>query len=104
MFTGRLEGHDLTVIQRTYIDIGDRPGNYKVIFAIGTLDRGQFHILRWKQNTGDEQETMLETVALKNGRQFLLTVANDPESHWYRVYGFRAGRLALIYTGGGSSC
>jgi hypothetical protein len=104
VFAMRLEGHDMIVIQRAYADIANKPGRYKLIFAIGTLAGGQFHLLHWKQNTEDEEETLLGTIALKNGREFLITAVTDPESHFFRVYAIRAGRLTLIYTGGGSSC
>jgi hypothetical protein len=104
LFAVRLEGRGIFLIQRSYADIGDNPGQYELIFAIGTLDGGQFHLLHWKQNTGDEEERILGTIALKNGRQFLVTSVSDPEGQWFRVYGIRAGHLALIYTGGGSSC
>ena len=104
LFAVRLEGHKMIVIQRAYADTGNDNGQYKLVFAIGTLDGGKFHILHWKHNTGDEEERILGTIALKNGRQFLVTTVNDPEEQWFRVYGIRAGHLALAYTGGGSSC
>jgi hypothetical protein len=105
LFGVRLEGHKFIVIQRTFSDVGNQQmDNNTLIFAIGTLNRGQFHLLHWKQNTVDEQETMLGTIALKSGREFLITAVTDPEGNWYRVYGFRHGRLTLIYTGGGGSC
>ncbi|MBZ5513687.1 MAG: hypothetical protein LAN62_02360 [Acidobacteriia bacterium] len=94
----------MVVIQRAYAEIANKPGRYKLIFAIGTMGGGQFHLLHWKQNTEDEEETLLGRICLKNGREFLITAVSDPESHFFRVYGIRAGRLTLIYTGGGSSC
>ena len=64
----------------------------------------QFHLLHWKQNTDDEDEFVLGTVHLTNGRDFLITTVTDPEGQWFRVYGIRQGKLAMVYSGGGSSC
>jgi hypothetical protein len=50
------------------------------------------------------EERVLGTIRLKSGRDFLITVVPDPESQSFRVYGIRDGHLALIYSGGGSSC
>jgi hypothetical protein len=100
----RLEDQDMIVIQRAFADVANKTERYKLIFAIGTLDGGGFHILRWKQNTDDDEEALLGTIALKNGRQFLITTVSGSEWQFFRVYGIRAGRLTLIYTGGGSSC
>jgi hypothetical protein len=61
-------------------------------------------VLHWKENTRDEEERLLGTIRLKRGREFLITVVTDPESHSFRVYGIRGGHLQLIYSGGGSSC
>lgn len=104
LFGLNLEGHNMIVIQRAYVDIGNDTGQYELIFAIGTLEGGKFHILHWKQNTGDEEERILGTIGLKNGRQFLITAVSDPESNYFRVYGIQAGHLALVYEGGGASC
>jgi len=106
LFSLRLEGHDMLVVQRTFADAAEKSdaGRHKFIFAIGTLDRGGFHFLHWNEDTDDEQEGVLATIALKNGRQFLITAVSEPESQYFRVYGIRSGRLTLIYTGGGSSC
>jgi hypothetical protein len=105
LFGIRLESHKMIVIQRAFPGLANKGGvHHNLIFGIGTLDRGEFHLLYWKQNDSDEQESMLGTIGLKNGRQFLVTVMDDPEGHWYRVYGIRAGHLALVYTGGGASC
>ncbi len=75
-----------------------------LIFAIGALDKGQFRLLHWKQNTSDEDEVMLGTIHLTNGRDFLVTSVTDPEGQWFRVYGIQQGKLAMVYSGGGSSC
>jgi hypothetical protein len=105
IFALRLEGHDVLVVQRAYADIAtpqdERP---KFIFALGTINQGSFNVLHWKQNTEDEEERLLGTICLKSGREFLISVVSDPESHSFRVYGIRDGHLALIYSGGGSSC
>ena len=99
-FALRLEGQNMIVVQRAFRD----GTSAAFIFAIGTLGQGRFHILRWKQNTEDEKERVLATIHLKSGRDFLITVVNDPESHLFRVYGLRNGRLVMVYSGGGSSC
>jgi hypothetical protein len=102
-FRLRLEGQDMFVVQRAFADMTAH-GTGRFIFTIGTMDQSRFQILHWNQNTEDEEESVLGTIRLKSGREFLVTVVSDPESHFFRVYGVRAGRLALIYSGGGSSC
>jgi hypothetical protein len=80
LFEVHLEGHKMVVFQRTFPDVAKVPEeDYRLIFGIGTLDGGRFHILYWKRNVVPEQETTLGTIALRNGRQFLVTVVNDPE-------------------------
>ena len=101
IFSLRLEGQDLVLVQRSYAEPAGK--SLKLIFAIGEVDQGQF-LLHWKQNTGDEDEVMLGTIHLTNGRDFLITTVSDPEGQWFRVYGIRQGKLAMIYSGGGSSC
>ncbi len=105
-FTLRLEGQDMFVVQRTFVDFDTKPDpeRLKFVFVIGTMDQGPFHVLRWKQNTDDEQERVLGTIRLKSGRDFLITVVSDPESQLFRVYGIRDGHLELVYSGGGASC
>jgi hypothetical protein len=102
VFSLRLEGQDLALVQRNYSEPAGK--SFKLIFAIGTADRGQFHLLHWKQNTDDEDESVLGTVHLTNGRDFLITTVTDPEGQWFRVYSIRQGKLAMVYSGGGSSC
>jgi hypothetical protein len=105
IFSVRLEGRNLTVVQRNYSDFADRAEHrYAYLFAIGTLSQGSFHILHMKQNTEDEEESLLGTVSLKNGREFLITAVSDPESHSFRIYGIQSGKLTMVYSGGGSSC
>lgn len=103
-YTVRLEGQDLIVVQRTYPDVATSSERFQLIFAIGRMEQGSFHILHWKKNTEDEQESVFGTIRLRNGREFLVTVANDPETQSFRVYGIRNGQLVRIYAGGGSSC
>jgi hypothetical protein len=102
VFSLRIEGQDLVLVQRSYAEPAGK--SLKLIFAIGEVDQSQFHLLRWKQNTGDEDEVMLGTIHLTNGRDFLITTVSDPEGQWFRVYGIRQGKLAMVYSGGGSSC
>lgn len=98
-----LEERELYIIQRAFTDVpeGERRS---LIFGIGVVESHRFRVLHWKQNTQDEDERVLGTMRLKTGRDFLITVVSDPESHFYRVYGIRAGRVTLMYYGGGSSC
>ncbi len=102
VFALHLEGQDLALVQRSYAEPAGK--SLMLIFAIGAVNQGQFHILHWKQNTGDEHEVMLGTVHLTNGRDFLITTVSDPEGQWFRVYGIRQGKLSMVYSGGGSSC
>lgn len=101
-----LEGHKMVIAQRAFTDYTPLYEQEKLrfIFAIGAFDQGHLQVLHWKQNTDDEEERVLGTIHLKSGRDFLITVVTDPESQSFRVYGIQAGRLALVYSGGGSSC
>ncbi len=100
VFSLRLEGQDFTLLQR---GPAESPMT-KLIFAIGKMDQDRYEILHWKENTGDEDEVVLGTISLKNGRDFLITTVTDPEGQWFRVYGIRRGKLVMVYSGGGSSC
>ena len=102
VFSLRLEGQDLVFVQRNYAESAGKP--LQLIFSVGKMDQGQFHVLHWKQNTGDEDEFVLGTIRLTNGRDFVVTSVTDPEGQWFRVYGMREGKLAMVYSGGGSSC
>jgi hypothetical protein len=102
-----LEGQDLLVVQRHYRDYATNPDadqHLRLIFAIGTMAQGHFHLLLWKKNIDDENELVLGTIHLKSGRDFLITTVTDPESQLFRVYGIKDGRLALVYSGGGAAC
>ena len=87
-------------MQRSYAE----PAGIKLIFAIGKMDDGRFQIIHRKENVDDEDEDVLGTVHLKNGRDFLVTTVSDPEGQWFRVYGVRNVRLIRVYSGGGASC
>jgi hypothetical protein len=107
LFSIELEGQKLMIVQRSLIDRERAPANERLafIFAIAAPeDHGGLHIIQWKKNTEDEEERVLGTIRLKNGREFLVTVVSDPESHRFRVYGIVAGKLKTVYYGGGSSC
>lgn len=97
VFSLRLEGQDLTLVQR-------ESAGTKLIFAMGKMEQGRFQMMHWKENVGDEEEDVLGTVHLKNGREFLITTVTDPEGQWFRVYGIRQGKLTRVYSGGGASC
>jgi len=100
VFSLRLEGQDLTLMQGSYVNSGET----KLVFAIGKMDQGRFQILHRKENVGDEDEDVLGTVHLTSGRDFLITTVTDAEGQWFRVYGIRQGKLVRVYSGGGSSC
>jgi hypothetical protein len=104
----QLEGQDLIVLQRAFAEADytskAAKERLKYIFAIGIAARDGVHILHWKKNTDDECESVLGTIRLKSGRDFLVTSVSDPESQSFRVYGIRDGHLALVYSGGGWSC
>jgi hypothetical protein len=101
IFSVQLEGQNLKVVQRAFADAKPE-GQLRLVFLLGTVNKGQFHVLNEKHD--DEDERVLETIRLKNGREFLVTVVSDPESQFFRVYGIRNGKVGLIYSGGGSSC
>ena len=106
LFSLKLEGQELVVVQRAFTDYADKPEQnwLKQIFAIVVTEHGRFRFLHWKENIDDEEERVVGTIHMKNGRDFLITTVSDPESQWFRVYGIRDGKLALVYSGGGSAC
>jgi hypothetical protein len=100
-----LETGSVLVVERSFSDFENRPDEReKFVFFIGIMDKSRFRVLYRKQNNEDEQERLLGTIRLKNGREFLVTVLNDPESYSFRVYEYRDGRVKLVYSGGGASC
>ena len=103
IFAMRLEGQDFYVVQRTFIDVATPEQGARLVFFIGTVGQGRFHML-YRNHEDDQDERVLETIRLKSGRDFLVTSVSDPESQFFRVYGIRGGHLVLIYSGGGSSC
>ena len=105
-YTMRLGDQDLIVVQRTFADYVGKPeeGSLTLVFAIGTMEHGRLHVLRWKRDVTDEEEQLVGTIRLKSGRDFLITTVSDPESQTFRVYGILDGHLKLVYSGGGSSC
>jgi len=100
----KLEGRDVVVIQRSYLDLATPDERAQFVFVIGAIEQDQFQTLHWKKNMEDEDESVIGTIRLKSGRDYLITTVSDPESHMYRIYGFKQGRLVLVYSGGGSSC
>jgi hypothetical protein len=99
----QLEGSALYIAQRHY-SMGTESG---IVFAIGSIVRGRFELLRWNPlggEDGDTVESALGVIRLKSGKEFLLTVEHDPEGHVYYAYGLKNGRLAIVFKGGGSSC
>lgn len=110
VYSLRLEGKSLLVIQRAFQDWADKPEYHTnhpdldEIFAIGTMNGGRFKLLFWKENTGDDNEQILGLIHLKTGRDFLVTSSNNPEGNSFRVYGVRDGKVVLILEGGGGEC
>lgn len=106
LYSLRLEGQELVLIQRAFADYTGKldTKSPRFIFAIGTMEKGELHLLHWKQNIEDEDERVIGTVHLKGGRDFLITTVCDSESQTFRVYGIRDGKLVMVYFGGGSSC
>jgi hypothetical protein len=106
LFSLELEGKHMIVLQRAFADYAGDPNSERLnlIFAIGQVDGSRFNLAHWKSNTGDEDERILGTFRLKNGREFLVTVVSDPESQFFRAYGIKQGKLQLVFSGGGASC
>ena len=102
----QLEGQSLLVLQRAFADYAFASEQHRLdlIFAIGKLGPNGLQILHWKQTTDDEDERVLGTIHLKSGKEFLISVVSDPESQSFRAYGIVAGKLTLVWSGGGSSC
>jgi hypothetical protein len=107
----QLEGRKMFAMQRTYQDVhvssssnhaqGEPP---YLVFALGSMENGRFHLLFWKENTEDENEQILGTIHMKSGMDFLVNGVSDPETQFFRVYGIRGGKVALIFSGGGGGC
>jgi len=111
VYAVNLEGHNLIAIQRSFQDYADKPQfkapnsrQFDFIFAIGEMANGKFRLLHWKENTGDDNEQILGLIHMKNGRDFLVNADSDPETYRFRIYGFRNGKLALVFDGGGGGC
>lgn len=102
----QLEGRKFVVVQRALEDFGNKPGvdSLKLVFAIGIVRGGHLKVLLAKHNAGDEDESVLGTIRLKSGREFLVTSMHDSEEQWFRVYGIINDKLAIVYTGGLSDC
>jgi hypothetical protein len=58
LFSLEIEGQKLILVQRAFADFAGVPEHegLGLIFAIGTFHQGNFSVIRWKQNTEDEQE------------------------------------------------
>lgn len=108
IYSLRLEGQDIYIVQRAFQDYASRPDydpqkdNLKLFFGIGTMSKGVFRPIEW--NLDDGNELVLGTIHLKNGQDFLVTSVNDSESQIFRIYGIKNGNLALVFLDGGSSC
>ena len=104
VFAVRLEEKEFYVIQRAFADSPEGTEKRTLIFGIGRVISHRFEFVHWKKNIADENERVLGTISLKSGREYLVSVVNHPEGHFFRVYGIRDGHLALVYSGGGASC
>lgn len=112
VYSLRLEGHDLLVIQRAFQDWANKPeyavgrtgGSLQMIFAIGVRQGRRFQLAHWKENTEDENEQILGVIHLGTGRDFLVNTVSHPEGQFFRVYGIKKGKLGLVYSGGGGGC
>lgn len=101
-------GHSLILVERSFTDFSSaNPSvvpNVRLLFAIGELINGKFHILFWKHNTADDNEQILGPITLKNGQEFLITSVNGPEAQFFRIYALQNGAIRMVFSGGGSSC
>jgi len=111
VYSVNLEGHNLLIFQRAYQDWASKPAhaktnspNFEFVFALGAMDNGIFKILQWKENTGDDNEQILGVIHLRGGHDFLVSASSDPEGYSFRVYGYRNGKLLIIFEGGGGGC
>ncbi len=101
-------GLHLIVAERSFTDFSSSSPslmpNVKLIFSIGEMRHGKFHILFWKQNTTDDNEQLLGTIRLKSGKQFLVTSINTPQAQFFRAYALRNGIVQMVFSGGGATC
>lgn len=108
LYRTRWNGHSLILVERSFTDFSSASPsvvpNVKLIFAIGEITHGHFHILFWKHDTEDDNEQVLGTITLKSGKEFLITSVNDPEAQFFRIYTLRHGLIQRVFSGGGSSC
>lgn len=106
-----LDGHNLFVFQRAFQDWASKPEyappaspEFEMVFAFGSVIDGRLRVFYWKKNTTDDNEQILGVIHLRNGHDYLVSASSDPESNRYRVYGYRDGKLVIVFEGGGGSC
>jgi hypothetical protein len=108
LYRTQWNGHTLILVERSFTDFSSaNPSivpNVRLLFAIGEITRGKFHVLFWKHNTADDNEQLLGAITLKNGQEFLITSVNGPEAQFFRIYGLHDGKISMVFSGGGSSC
>lgn len=101
-------GRELIVVERSFTDFsGSSPSvvpNVKLLFAIGEMADGHFRMLFWKRDTEDDNEQILGTIVLKDGKEFLITSVNSSEAQFFHVYAMHDGSVWMVFSGGGSSC
>jgi len=68
------------------------------------MNGGKLRVLHWKENTEDDNEQILGVIHLRAGQDFLVSASSDPEGNEYRVYGYRNGKLVIVFHGGGGGC
>jgi hypothetical protein len=111
VYTVNLDGHDLLVFQRAFQDWASKPEfapthspEFEEVFAFGYMDGSKLRILHWKENTGDDNEQILGVIHLRAGHDYLVSASSNPEGNEYRVYGYRDGKLVIVFQGGGGEC
>jgi hypothetical protein len=108
LYRTRWNGRNLILVERSFTDFSSASPsvvpNVKLIFSIGEIHHGHFHILFWKHDTEDSNEQVLGVVTLKNGREFLVTSVNSPQAQFFRIYAMQKGLIQMVFSGGGSSC
>lgn len=110
VYSLRMDSHRLFAVQRAFQDYASLPSynmkeNLQAVFALGQIENGHFQVLSWPNEAeNDENEQILGLIHLKTGRSFLVNAVSDEESQYFNIYGVKAGKVALIYSGGGGGC
>jgi len=112
IYSVQLEGQKLLIVQRAFQDWANKPEYHDPqtwhfqldsVFAVGRMEQGRFVLLYW-QKMEDGNQQFLGLIRLKSGKDFLIETVSDPETQFFRVYGIRDGKIALVFQGGGGGC